>query len=163
MDCQARSRPWDRAKAGITLSGSIWLPAQSEGLSGTAVAAILARGERLFRIFIPLNPGEAPIRATYHFRPLTVQRVHHWGIVGFSWTSRESSLFPSFRGEMITRRLGPFTRLTVCCTYECEDGQVGRLFQDALGKRLAAAIFPRLTSVLKLITSEAVRQPLIVA
>lgn len=161
MNFRARFRPWDTARAVTILSGSVWLPAQAEGLSRTAIAAILDSGERLFRVFIPLNASEAPIPATYSFRPLAVQSAHHWGIVGFSWKSRESNLFPNFRGEMITRRFGPFTRLTVRCTYEYEDGPAGQLFQDAIGRRLANATFPRLTSVLKLIAHDAVRQPLI--
>lgn len=161
VDFQARSRPLDTARAFTTLSGSVWLPAH-EGLSRTATAALLDRGERLFRVYIPLNPGGAPIPATYCFRPLTVQSAHHWGIIGFNWTSRESSLFPSFRGEMITRRFGPFTRLTVRCTYEYENGPAGQLFHDALGRRLGNAILPRLMSVLKLIAYDAARQPLIV-
>lgn len=145
------------------MSGTTWLPAQSEGLSRDAITAILERGERLFRIFIPLNPGEAPIPVTYDFRPLVVQAAHHWGLVAFSWTSRESSLFPTFHGEMITRRFGPFTRLTIRCTYTCDDGPAGQLFQDAIGRRLGSASFPRLMSVLKFIVHDAVRQRLILS
>lgn len=162
MNFQARSRPWDRARAVTSLSGSLWLPAQAEGLSRNAVAAIVDRGERLFRVYVPLNSGEAPIPATYSFHPRTVQSAHRWGIVGFSWVNRQPSLFPSFRGEMITRCFGPFTRLTVRCTYEYEDGPAGQLFQDAIGRRLSNAIFPRLMSVLKLIAHDAAREPLIV-
>jgi hypothetical protein len=159
MNFQARSRPWDRARSVSTLSGSIWLPARVE-LSATAVATMLVRGERLFRVYIPLNRGEAPVPVTYHFDPLAVRCADNSWILGFSLTSRESGLFPSFCGEMITRRFGTSTRLTVRCTYEYEDGSASRLFQDALGKRLADAIFPRLTSVLKLIAYDAARRPL---
>jgi hypothetical protein len=145
------------------MRGHVWLPHYSEGLSGHAATSMAGHGVRRFRLHLAAPaPSQPPIEAVFalEFQANTTARASS---LAYAWTPCAGFALPRMYGMVSSRRLGPLTRLVVTAQYAYGGDPAGRLFHDAVGKRLARACFKKLTAILKRIVLEAASAPLVAA
>ena len=146
------------------LTENCWLPSKAEGVDGVRLESILAQGPELFSVYVqPEDDGNPPVNAIFGLDAGAANVRGAKSSLPFTWTYRYGFPLPSMHGEIVARRFGPVVSLSIRAGYTYDDGPAGRLFHEAIGRRLARQTFAKLTAAIRLLIERShTRKPVVV-
>lgn len=133
---------------------SFWLPARSERALNRLVAAMADGQATICTVDMPSTFGLGPaLRSVFALAGSPRGSAKRRLTVPFTWSHQHGFSLPSMTGTLVARRFGPFANVHVRALYAYEAGTPGRIFQEAVGERVARKTFDALVSAIWLLLS----------
>ena len=133
---------------------SFWLPSRCEAALNRLVAAMAGGQANICTVEMPSTLGRGPaLRSVFALAGSPCGSAKRRLTVPFTWSHQRGFSLPSMTGELVARRFGPFAGIYVRALYSHDTGAAGRIFQEAIGERVARKTFDALVSAIRLVLS----------
>ena len=134
------------------LETKFWLPARSESSLKRLIAALADGEAKLFTVAFPSTFGFVPALDTVFALAGSPEGSPRARLtIAFTWSHQRGFSLPSMTGALVARRFGPFASISVRALYGHDTSAPGRIFQEAMGERLARKTFDALVAAIQLL------------